>query len=61
MASDFTGIVYDPNTYPYYMVDADGDGKPDKNDKGAAIQYNAWTPNLLKAAYNKSERSHVVL
>jgi len=33
-------------------VDKDGDGKADVDDKGAAIGYNAWTPNLLKAAYN---------
>ena len=47
-----TGIVYDANTYPYFMVDADNDGNPDKNDKGAFISYNAWTPTLLKAGYN---------
>lgn len=46
------GIVYDAGSNPYYFVDADGDGKADKNDKGASIQYNAWTPNLLRAAYN---------
>ncbi len=46
------GIVYDATTYPYFMLDADGDGKPDKNDKGANIAYNAWTPRLLKAAFN---------
>jgi hypothetical protein len=45
-------ILYDPNTYPYFFVDADKDGTPDKNDKGANINYNAWTPRLLKAAYN---------
>jgi hypothetical protein len=46
-----TPIVYDPNSYPYFFVDADKDGKPDKGDKGL-IGYNAWTPRLLKAAYN---------
>ncbi len=46
-----TPIVYDPNTYPYFLVDANKDGKPDTNDKGP-IGYNAWTPRLLKAAYN---------
>ncbi len=34
-------IKYDPNVYPYFMLD-DGSGK----------SYNAWTPRLLKAAYN---------
>jgi len=47
-----TPIVYDPNSYPYFFVDADKDGKPDTNDKGALVGYNAWTPRLLKAAYN---------
>lgn len=46
------GIVYDPASNPYYFVDKDGDGKPDVDDKGAAVRYNAWTPRLLKAAYN---------
>jgi hypothetical protein len=47
-----TPIVYDANAYPYFFVDADKDGKADKNDKGANVGYNAWTPRLLKAAYN---------
>jgi len=46
-----TPIVYDAASYPYFFVDADKDGKPDTNDKGL-IGYNAWTPRLLKAAYN---------
>ena len=46
-----TPIIYDAATYPYFMVDANKDGKPDTNDKGV-IAYNAWTPRLLKAAYN---------
>ncbi len=47
-----TPIVYDPASYPYFFVDANKDGKADKNDKSAAIAYTAWTPRLLKAAYN---------
>ena len=47
-----TPIVYNAFAYPYFFVDADKDGKPDKNDKGANVGYNAWTPRLLKAAYN---------
>lgn len=46
------GTVYDSHAYPYFFVDADGDGEADKNADGAAIGYNAWTPRLLKAAYN---------
>jgi len=47
-----TPIVYDPYAYPYFFVDMDKDGKPDKNDQGRSIAYNAWTPTLLRAAYN---------
>ena len=46
-----TPIVYDAASYPYFFVDANKDGKADTNDKGP-IGYNAWTPRLLKAAYN---------
>jgi len=47
------GIVYDPAAYPYFFVDADGDGVADKNDKGAAVSYAGnWTPRLVEAAYN---------
>ncbi len=45
------GIVYDPDTYPYFLLDADGDGAADQGDKGP-LAYNAWTARLLKAAYN---------
>ena len=44
--------MYDAATYPYFLLDADGDGKGDTNDQGAARGYNKWTPRLLKAAYN---------
>lgn len=47
-----TGIMYDPGRNPYFFVDADGDGTADKDDKGAVIRYNAFTPRLLKAAFN---------
>lgn len=47
------GLVYDSASYPYFFLDKDGDGKPDKNDKGANIAYNGnWTPKLLRAAFN---------
>ena len=45
-------IVYDAASYPYFLADADEDGKADVDDKGAAISYKSWTPRLLKAAYN---------
>jgi hypothetical protein len=48
-----TGLVYDTNAYPYFYADKDGDGQPDKNDKGAPVAYNGtWTPRLLRAAFN---------
>lgn len=46
------GILYDAHAYPYYFLDKDGDGQPDKNDTGGSIGYNAFTPRLLQAAYN---------
>ncbi len=47
-----TPIVYDAASYPYFFVDADKDGKPDAAASGGLQGYNAWTPNLMKAAYN---------
>jgi hypothetical protein len=47
-----TPILYNAASYPYFFVDADENGEPDVNDKGATIAYNAWTPTLLTAAYN---------
>jgi hypothetical protein len=46
------GILYDSHAYPYFFVDEDGDGEADVNDRGAPIGYNAFTPNLMRAAYN---------
>ncbi len=42
-------IVYQVNSYPYFFVDANANGQPDENE---ADSYDAWTPRLLKAAYN---------
>jgi hypothetical protein len=47
------GILYDGAAYPYFFVDANGDGKPDQDDKGANLAYSGnFTPKLMKAAYN---------
>jgi hypothetical protein len=52
-AANSQPILYDTASYPYYFLDADKDGKPDKTDKGAVVAYNGnWTPKLLRAAYN---------
>jgi len=44
-----TSIAYDAASYPYFFVDANGNGQvdPDETDR-----YATWTPNLLRAAYN---------
>lgn len=46
------GIVYDPLTYPYFFVDTNGNGAVDTDEAVFANQFKAWTPRLLKAAYN---------
>ena len=46
------GIVYDPARHPYFFLDANGDDAADVNDEDAPIGYTAFTPTLLKAAYN---------
>ena len=46
-----TPIVYDAVIYPYFLVDVNEDGVPDTGENGP-LAYNAWTPTLLKAAYN---------
>lgn len=43
-----TPILYDAYTYPYFMTDNNGNGVLDEDDGG----YAAWTPRLLRAAYN---------
>lgn len=43
-----TAIVYNSQAYPYWFGDADGNGRIN-DDEGA---FAAWTPNLLRAAYN---------
>jgi hypothetical protein len=42
-------IVYSPTSYPYFFIDANGDGVYDEGD---TERYVTWTPNLLRAAYN---------
>lgn len=41
-------LVYDSHAYPYWFADADANGVVDEGEEG----YAAWTPRLLKAAYN---------
>ena len=47
-----TGIAYDSHAYPYFFADLDGDGVAGEGEANYGNQYAAWTPRLLKAAYN---------
>lgn len=42
-------IVYDAQSYPYFFVDANCNGVKDADE---TTGFNAWTPRLLRAAYN---------
>jgi hypothetical protein len=42
-------IIYNPASYPYFFIDANGNGEVDEAE---ADRYNTWTPRLLQAAYN---------
>jgi hypothetical protein len=45
-------IIYDSHAYPYFFVDTDGNGEVDPGEAIYPNSYNAWTPRLLRAAYN---------
>jgi hypothetical protein len=45
-------IIYDSHSYPYFFVDTDGKGEVDAGEANYGNRYNAWTPRLLRAAYN---------
>jgi hypothetical protein len=45
-------IVYEAEAYPYFFNDSNGNGVPDKGEAIFPNRYKAWTPRLLKAAYN---------
>ncbi len=47
-----TPIVYDPHAYPYFFIDTNANGEVDEGEAAFPNKYNAWTPRLLKAAYN---------
>jgi hypothetical protein len=53
-ASEVSGtpIVYDPHAYPYFFIDTNANGEVDEGEAVYPNKYNAWTPRLLKAAYN---------
>lgn len=45
-------ILYDGGRYPYFFADANGDGAADQSEDGRPVGYNAWTPRMLRTAYN---------
>jgi hypothetical protein len=47
-----TPIAYESHSYPYFFIDTNGDGVAEGDETERANGYNAWTPRLLKAAYN---------
>lgn len=47
-----TGIVYSTAAYPYYFADTNGNGQADPDEINSGNGFNAWTPRLLRAAYN---------
>jgi hypothetical protein len=44
-----TAVVYNGQRHPYFFIDANENGEPDPDETD---RYNAWTPSLLRAAYN---------
>ncbi|MCU0511969.1 MAG: hypothetical protein MUE40_05285 [Anaerolineae bacterium] len=47
-----TPIVYDDLAYPYFFIDTNDNGEVDEGEAAFPNKYNAFTGNLLKAAYN---------
>lgn len=47
-----TPVVYDAGSYPYFFIDSNANGTVDEGEAAYPNKYNAWTPRLLKAAYN---------
>jgi hypothetical protein len=43
-----TPVVYDAQRYPYFFADSNSNSAVDEGEEG----YKAWTPRILKAAYN---------
>jgi hypothetical protein len=45
-------IAYNPDVYPYFFNDTNGDGKAGDDESKSDNAYKSWTSRLLKAAYN---------
>ncbi len=46
------GIVYSASDYPYFFKDTNSNGEPDTDELNSNNSYNAYSPRLLRAAYN---------
>ncbi len=47
-----TAIAYSSDHYPYFFNDTNANGVADADEAVYPNQYGAWTPRLVKAAYN---------
>lgn len=47
-----TAIAYSDSAYPYFFIDTNGNGTADPEEMNNDNRFNAWTPRLLRAAYN---------
>lgn len=47
-----TPIIYDSSAHPYFFIDTNENGESDEGEAVRDNMFNAWTPRLLKAAYN---------
>jgi len=45
-------IVYDPDSYPYWFNDLNGNGEPDEDEIDYGNQYGTWTARSLKGTFN---------
>lgn len=45
-------IAYNSHAYPYFFADLNEDGEAGDDEANYGNKYSAWTPRLLKAAYN---------
>jgi len=45
-------IAYNSHAYPYFFADPNGDGVSDGEEAIYPNRYLAWTPRMLRAAYN---------
>jgi hypothetical protein len=53
-----TPIAFDGSSYPYYFIDSNNNGQADSDEANMANRFNAWTPRLLRAAYNLNYVAH---